>query len=132
MRSASGRRPDPGRSGRLLLLLAFLPPLPLGEEGRGGEGFGGHSAPVSGLPAVDSPPPLCNPPGGGDRHGRTRSALDPATQTAQAGLRSSPAPARSHPALRALRLAFPQLQLLRRRTRRLRAEALPPGMALQD
>src|SRR5262245_56297515 len=39
----------------------FLPPLPLGEEGRGGEGFGGHPAghppPTPILFTAPEPPP---------------------------------------------------------------------------
>jgi hypothetical protein len=33
-----------GKKGRKSRAFSFLPPLPLGEEGRGGEGFGGHVA----------------------------------------------------------------------------------------
>src|SRR6185295_8943866 len=42
-RGREGNKAKKGTSLRCFLF--FLPPLPLGEEGRGGEGFGGHAFP---------------------------------------------------------------------------------------
>jgi len=39
---SQGERGEQAKKPPLTVVFFFLPPLPLGEEGRGGEGFGGH------------------------------------------------------------------------------------------